>query len=34
MLGLGVRLDNTGAVEIEGVVQVPEKREHVNSRCR
>jgi site-specific DNA recombinase len=34
MLGLGVRLDNTGAIEIEGVVRVPEKREHVNSGCR
>ena len=34
MLRLGVRLDNTGAVEIEGVVSVPEKREHVNSGCR
>ncbi len=31
MLGLRVRLDNTGAVEIEGVVSVPEKGEHVNS---
>ncbi len=34
MLGLGVNLDSTGAVEISGVVSVPEKREHVNSGCR
>jgi len=34
MLGLRVNLDNTGAVEIRGVVRVPEKREHVNSGCR
>ncbi len=34
MLRLGVRLDNTGAVEIEGMVSVPEKRDHVNSGCR
>ncbi len=34
MLGLRVRMDNTGAVEIEGVVSVPEKGEHVNSGCR
>jgi Recombinase zinc beta ribbon domain len=34
MLELRVRLDNIGAVEIEGVVRVPEKREHVYSGCR
>jgi site-specific DNA recombinase len=34
MLGLRINLDNTEAVEIRGVVSVPEKREHVNSRCR
>jgi len=34
MLGLRIRLDNTGVVEIGGVVRFPEKREHVNSVCR
>jgi site-specific DNA recombinase len=34
MLGLRINLDNTGAVEVRGVVRVPEKREHVNSGCR
>jgi hypothetical protein len=32
MLGLSrVRLDNTEAAEIRGVVSVPEKREHINT---
>jgi hypothetical protein len=31
MLGLRVRPDNTGTVEIEGVVMVPEKQDHINS---
>jgi site-specific DNA recombinase len=34
MLGLRVGLDNTGAVEISGVVRIPKKREHINSGCR
>ncbi len=35
MLGLSrVRLDNTEAAEIRGVVSVPEEREHINSGCR
>lgn len=35
MLGLSrVRLDNTEAAEIRGVVRVPEEREHINSGCR
>jgi hypothetical protein len=34
MLGLRIRLDNTGIVEIGGVVRFPEKREHINSVCR
>ena len=34
MLGLRVRPDKTGAVEIEGVVRVPEKREHIDGEWR
>jgi hypothetical protein len=34
MLGLRVRPDNMGTVGIEGVVRVPEEREHINSGCR
>jgi hypothetical protein len=33
-LQLAVRLDNTGLVEIRGVIGISEKREHVNSGCR